>query len=291
MSRDSWNSMTLCFVKPILREPARDGCLRDEDPEFLEKRNESHKIKENTKLVRGLVVSVCRRIGNEDDTCRSFAPEAEGSFKCNARNLFSCKCCIFDTKEAKHVNKTCVSCKNNTSEAADDRTTSEIDTKKRLIKTGIDMKTACSHLGIIKAHTLVEDSDMFELFEKDISKVKFPLESLSTFLPDDETLTHIKSNVPTKDASTFMCDENITIDQAMSFLDVLATLLKLLKESNVSIKKSHYEKILSPSTQDLAKNSRTHSRERLMKRGMRHAMDKEVPSTIEGTIGTAMHDS
>ena len=57
------------------------------------------------------------------------------------------------------------------------------------------------------------------------------------FLPDDKTLTHIKSNVPMKDASTFTCDENITIDQVMSFLDVLAILLKLPKESNVSIKK------------------------------------------------------
>ena len=72
-------------------------------------------------------------------------------------------------------------------------------------------------------------------------------------------MTHVKSNFPMKDVSTFMRDENITSDQIMSFLDVLATFLKLPKESNVSIKKSHYEKTSSPSMQDLVKNSRTHS--------------------------------
>ena len=56
------------------------------------------------------------------------------------------------------------------------------------------------------------------------------------------------------------------------------------------LKKSHHNKILSPSTQDLAKNSRMHSGERLIKRGMRYDVDKAAPSMIEGTIGTSMHD-
>ena len=44
--------------------------------------------------------------------------------------------------------------------------------------------------------------------------------------------------------------------------------------------------MLSPTTQNLAENYRMHSGERFMKRGIRHAMDKAVPSIFDGVIGT-----
>ena len=48
---------------------------------------------------------------------------------------------------------------------------------------------------------------------------------------------------------------------------------------------------MSPNTQTLAKNSRTHSGERLMKRRIRCAMGEAEPSIFDGSIGTATYNN
>ena len=58
---------------------------------------------------------------------------------------------------------------------------------------------------------------MFELFEKYIDKVKFPLESPTIFLPDDGALNNVKHCVPMKDIAVFFRDQDASIQDAMNF--------------------------------------------------------------------------
>ena len=51
---------------------------------------------------------------------------------------------------------------------------------------------------------------MFELFEKDTNKVKFPLEPRSIFLPNDVILNNIKKYVPMKDVASFFTDQDVS---------------------------------------------------------------------------------
>ena len=58
---------------------------------------------------------------------------------------------------------------------------SEKEMISRLIKPGVNIKSECTHMGIATMHSKVEDSGMFEFFERDVDKVKRPLESPQTF--------------------------------------------------------------------------------------------------------------
>ena len=86
-----------------------------------------------------------------------------------------CKCYVYDSKEKNDMSKTCMSCKTNCNQTTYDGLNSEITIKNRLVKTGIDIKTAYSHLDITATYSMVEDIGMFESLKKEIEKIKFPL--------------------------------------------------------------------------------------------------------------------
>ena len=109
-------------------------------------------------------------------------------------------------------------CKTNIKQITYDELCSKVDMKKRLVKNGVNVKKARSHLDKMTTCSMVEDITMFELFEKDVDKVKFPLESPTMFLPKDGALKKIKLFVPMKHADSSVTDQNIRSEDAMSFL-------------------------------------------------------------------------
>ena len=168
---------------------------------------------------------------------------------------------------------------------------SEIKTKERLNETGVDVKSACSHMDIVSTCSLVEDSWMFESFEPDIKKVKFPLEGPETFLRDCPKINMLKEKTPMKDASMLLRDDNTCHEDATSVLSMFSSLLKLPSNDEIRGKNSNYESVLSPTIINFAENSRVRSGERLLKRSITHAMDKATPDVIDGFISTGTCDN
>ena len=76
--------------------------------------------------------------------------------------------------------------------------------------------------------SLVECCGMYELFEKDADKVKFTLESPSSFFPYDGALNNLKQCVPMKGISVI--DWDARVENTMCFLETLATIRKSPKE-------------------------------------------------------------
>ena len=69
---------------------------------------------------------------------------------------------------------------------------SENEMKKRLMKASINIKVECTHVEITTAHSKVEDSGVFELFEPDIDNVKYPLENPEIFERGNQLLNITK---------------------------------------------------------------------------------------------------
>ena len=67
--------------------------------------------------------------------------------------------------------------------------------KNRLVKSGIDVKSMCSHLDVTTAHAVTEDTGVFKIFQKDIENVKFPLERSEVFRPDNDTFCNVKKKI------------------------------------------------------------------------------------------------
>ena len=88
-------------------EPACNGYMNDEHPEHLDKHNESHKLKEKTKIVDGPEVTIFKGLGKGDCQQHAFRHEAEGSFKCMSCEETRCGYFIHESKQkydkSKHV--------------------------------------------------------------------------------------------------------------------------------------------------------------------------------------------
>ena len=72
-----------------------------------------------------------------------------------------------------------------------------------------------SHLEFMDVCSMAEDSRMFKLFEKDTDKVKFLLEYLSIFLPNDGTLNNVKQCVPMKDVVSLVTDQDVSFEDVL----------------------------------------------------------------------------
>ena len=145
-------------------------------------------------------------------------------------------------------------------------------------------------MGITTIYSTVEDSGMFELLEHDIDKVKCPLENPETFERGDQSLNIAKNRIPMIEMSSTTNDESMTTSDAISFLSMFSSLLKLHENDEQHATKSNYKSVTSPLIQKFAVNSRVHSGERLVKRSIRHAMDKAAPSVIDGDISVGRHN-
>ena len=104
---------------------------------------------------------------------------------------------------------------------------SENEMKKRLMKASINIKVECTHVEITTAHSKVEDSGVFELFEPDIDKVKCPLENPETFDRFNQSLIITKESTPMIDMSAMINDKSMTPSDLTSFLSMFSSLLKL----------------------------------------------------------------
>ena len=153
--------------------------------------------------------------------------------------------------------------------------------KKTLTKTGANVKTVYSHLDTTAACSIVEDAGTFESFESEVEKVEFLLESPDTFKPECDEIITIKENMQMKHVSNTIRDKSVAANDVMSFLPILAEFLKSSNVENQRASKSNHKSVLSPAIQKLAEKSRIHIRERLLKRSIRHAMDKAVPSAVD----------
>ena len=100
-----------------------------------------------------------------------------------------------------------------------DNITSENE-MKRLIRIGVDVKTACSYLDITSVYSFVEDVGMFELFESAIDEVKFPLESIDIFNHNNDKLQIIKEYVSSKYVSSIIKDKCMSSSKVMSFVSI-----------------------------------------------------------------------
>ena len=108
---------------------------------------------------------------------------------------------------------------------------------------------------------LAEDIGTFELFEKDINRVQFSLNSPENFIRDNDNLKHAKKRMPMEDMSNFIRDINKCIGDEMSFIGALASLLKLPKNRNDNNIKSSCNHNFLQKIEEFAEKSRMYSAE------------------------------
>ena len=63
MTIDSCKSVIITLIKSKICEPKCDWCMHDENPEHIDKYNESCESKEETKIVDGPEVNSCKELG------------------------------------------------------------------------------------------------------------------------------------------------------------------------------------------------------------------------------------
>ena len=143
--------------------------------------------------------------------------------------------------------------------------TSETKMKERLNKTSVDVKSEYSHMDIMSMCSLVEDAGIFELFDPDIKKVKFPLEGPEILLRDCPKINTLKEKIPMKDVSMLLRDNNACHKDVTSVLLMFSSLLKLPSNDEMHGKNSNYKSVLSPTIINFAENSIVHSGEHLLK--------------------------
>ena len=66
MNIDSWKSATITLIKSTTCEHSFNGCMRGENNDHLEKCNASNELKEETKIVDGPELNICKGLGEGD---------------------------------------------------------------------------------------------------------------------------------------------------------------------------------------------------------------------------------
>ena len=89
-----------------------------------------------------------------------------------------------------------------------------------------------------------------------------------------------------KDASSLLRDNIMTVTP---FMSIIVSLLKLSNIQNQHTTKSHYKSVLSPAIQKFAEKSRIYSGESLLKRSIRHTIDRAVLTVVDGLISVGYY--
>ena len=175
----------------------------------------------------------------------------------------------------------CLECMQSVLVGGDGRDEDEM--RKFLACKGVHPPVSATYMDVL---ALFEDAESgaFDHFEDEIKSVKFPMLQTAALHPSQPDFERIKM-VSVSDLCDIITDEDVPLDVAITLIRIFASLTKVQPRKKGQKMSYHY--VIPTNIIVMANNSRVHTGERLLTRGLRHALDSGTRDILNGKITVA----
>jgi hypothetical protein len=276
----------LCLSRSLLYEKTNRGYVHS-NPAVLEKYLEAF-ADTDTRIVDGPQITTCKG-------CSGLSPHpflvAEGIFECEVCKMGLCRFCFMTSEDMNGFleGEGRVLCLDCARASISGLTEGEDESEMRsfLAAKGQGVPASATYLQVLKLFEQAKSGD-YDMFENDIKNVKYPILRTSALHPSQPDFERIKT-VSVKEIESLFVDDNVDFDVVVDLLHILASLTQL-GERQDGEKMSH-KHVLPNNVRNMAENARVHTGERLLKRGLRHALDAGSPDILGAMLTLAKHNN
>ena len=266
-----------CLVDSLLCEVTSAGPLHDEPKQLGIHNHEFAYV--GTEKVAGPDVTTCHGFPGSDS--HSFITE-EGVFKCSICQQEHCRFCICSSG-------LCVSCSfDRLSGCQIDKTQEQM--KEHLIAKKHVLPANITYRDLVGIYLDELDASL-SCFEKAMDEVTNPLLPTDSLkqenLNSKESRLQFIAQAPTKDVSSFLNMDSISISQKVQFIEILAELTRFSVREKGVLKSEH---VIPRCVLGMINKSRIHDGGQLKARAIHHTMDIQTPKLLDATISLATLD-
>ena len=214
--------------------------------------------------------------------------EAEGVFMCVSCQSNLCRFCTWedseesDVSEDRHIIHYCLECKRSSLGSDNDNMT-EQEMRKYLKEHAVNIPVTASYADVLRMYEQY-DEDEHAIFAGDIRTVRYPVLPTSSLNPSHESYNNIEriKQVDMSSIGELVSSESVDCSSVIDFVHLVSSLA--VTQQRTSGEKLSYKHVVPLNLLNMAVNARVHNGERLIRRGIRHAMDQATPSIYSGKL-------